>query len=157
EQYTRDSDPETAEPSTGLRDLLQALPQLSDASEAEDVDPAAGGVLDVPDKFTGTDLKRAHDLVRRTRDAALQEVIEVAAHAGAAEEIAQYSAGAADLLNRYDGPGSDPYGRALITAAMDASRLGLSAPFPLQLLTSAAEGYLTGRQRATAPHEWQYA
>lgn len=157
DRYTRDPDPETAEPSTGLRDLLQALPQLSDAGGAEDVDPAAGGVLDVPDKFTDTDLKRAHELVHRTHDTALQEVIEAAAHAGAAEEIAQYSAGAADLLNHYDGPGADPYGRALITAAMDASRLGLSAPFPLQLLTRAAEGYLTGRQRATAPHEWQHA
>jgi tetratricopeptide (TPR) repeat protein len=157
DRYTRDPDPETPEPSTGLRDLLQALPQLSDASEAEDVDPAAGGVLDVPDKFTSADLGRAHDLVRRTRDVALQEVIEVAAHAGAADEIAQYSAGAADLLSHYDGPGADPYGRALITAAMDASRLGLSAPFPLRVLTRSAEGYLTGRQRATAPRGWQYA
>jgi hypothetical protein len=157
DRYTEDPDPETAEPSTGIRDLLRALPQLSDASEVQDVDPAAGGVLDVPDKFTGTDLERAHDLVRRTRDAALQEVIEVAAHAGAAQEIAQYSAGAADLLNHYDGPGADPYGRALITAAMDASHLGLSAPFPLQVLTGAAEGYLSGRQRATAPDGWHYA
>jgi tetratricopeptide (TPR) repeat protein len=157
DRYTRDPDPETGEPSTGLRDLLRALPQLSGASDAEHVDPAAGGVLDVPDEFTSTDLERAHDLVRRTRDTALREVLEVAAHAGAAEQIAQYSAGAADLLNHYEGPGADPYGRALITAAMDTSRLGLSAPFPLQMLTSAAEGYLTGRQRATAPHEWQYA
>jgi len=157
DRYTRDPDPEAVEPNTGLRDLLQALPRLSCASKAENVDPSAGCVLDVPDRFTGTDLGRAQDLVCQTQDSALKEVIEVAARAGAAGEIAQYSAGAADLVNHYDGPGADPYGRALITAAMDASRLGLSVPFPLQLLTAAAEGYLADRQRATAPDDWQYA
>jgi tetratricopeptide (TPR) repeat protein len=157
DQYTRDPDPQEAEPNTGLRDLLQALPRLSEASTAGDVDRSGGGVLDVPDRFAGADLERAHELVRQTGDAALREVIEAAAHAGAAEEITQYSAGAADLSNHYDGPGADPYGQALITGAMDASRLGLAHPYSLRLLARAAEGYLTGRQRATAPPEWQDA
>jgi hypothetical protein len=33
-----------------------------------------------------------------------------------------------DLLDRYSGPGGDPYGQAIITGAMDTTRLGHASP-----------------------------
>jgi hypothetical protein len=47
------------------------------------------------------------------------------------------------------------YGKALISAAMDAHRLGVTVPLPLGFLRDAAPGYLTDRERATAdPDTW---
>ena len=155
--YTKDPDPETPGPSAwlpdGFRHFLKALPVWAD-DQITDLDLGAGGVLDVPDRFTAAELQRAHDLVRQTGDPVLGEVLGVAADAGTPGEIAQHAAGAPHLREHYDGPGADSYGRALITAAMDLSRLGLPGPFPRRLLISAAEGYLSDRQRATA-QDWQ--
>ncbi|WP_432182460.1 SEL1-like repeat protein [Streptomyces sp. NBC_00063] len=47
-----------------------------------------------------------------------------------------------------------PYGHAIITAAMDARRLGHSPHLPIALLEAAAPGYLTEARRAAAPDGW---
>ena len=60
-----------------------------------------------------------------------------------------------DLLARYGGPGGDPYGQAVITAAMDATRLGHASPLPAALLQDAAVGYLTGPQRTRPIATWR--
>jgi len=49
---------------------------------------------------------------------------------------------------------ADPYAKAVMTAAIDYRRLGHNAPLTAELLQSAAAGYLTGQQIATAPPDW---
>jgi hypothetical protein len=46
------------------------------------------------------------------------------------------------------------YGGAVITAALDARRVGAHAPVTRDLLAAAAPGYLTAGQQATAPPDW---
>lgn len=57
------------------------------------------------------------------------------------------------LVSRWEA-GSDPYGRAVITAAVDARRMGVGSPLPAELLRFAAPGYLTRTQQATASANW---
>ncbi len=49
---------------------------------------------------------------------------------------------------------ADPYGKAVITAAIDARRLGLESILSRPLLELAARGYLTESQQATASAGW---
>jgi TPR repeat protein len=149
-----EGEPGTTDTYAVVRRLLLPLPCLTDMRPG-DIDPSAGGVLDVPEKFGRPDLDRAAVLVRENGDAALSEAIEAAAAAGADGEITQYLAGVPDLLDHYEGPGADPYGHAVVTAAMDASRTGFTGVYPASLLTTAAEGYLTDRQRAAAAPDWR--
>ena len=53
------------------------------------------------------------------------------------------------------GRGGDPYGQAVITAAMDATRLGHASPLPAALIQEAAVGYLTGPQRTRPIATWR--
>ena len=102
-----------------------------------DPDPAYGGVIDVPSRFTAGELTAA---------AARGDPV-LAAAAAAAEpdgQVTQCLAGGPALLRRLDGPGGDAYGRAMITAAMDAARLGQAGPLPAALVQDAAVGYLAG-------------
>jgi hypothetical protein len=48
----------------------------------------------------------------------------------------------------------DPYGWAVLTAALDVTRLGGRAPLPVDLLRVAAPGYCTSAQQAQAPPDW---
>jgi hypothetical protein len=59
-----------------------------------------------------------------------------------------------NLVRRYEEGDGDPYGRAVITAAMDASRFGHASPLPGALLVEAAGGYLTGAQRDRDVASW---
>jgi hypothetical protein len=49
---------------------------------------------------------------------------------------------------------ADPYGWAVLTAALDVARLGGRAPLPADLLRAAAPGYCTSAQQAEAPGNW---
>ncbi len=60
--------------------------------------------------------------------------------AGHDGQVTQYLAGVPDLLRRYHGPGGDPYGQAVITAAMDATRLGHASPLPAALSRTPRSG-----------------
>ena len=91
----------------------------------------------------------------RTGDPLLAEAAAAAAGAGQDGQVTQYLAGVPDLLRRYAGPGGDPYGQAVITAAMDATRLGHASPLPAALLQEAAVGYLTGPQRTKDIASWR--
>ena len=51
------------------------------------------------------------------------------------------------------GPRS-PYAWAVLTAALDAARLGARAPLSADLLRAAAPGYCTSAQQAEAPDNW---
>ncbi|MFF2128857.1 sel1 repeat family protein [Streptomyces olivochromogenes] len=71
--------------------------------------------------------------------------------------ITQTLAAGPALLDHYNNPAGEQgvHGRALITAAIDARRLGVNGPLPLEFLRAAAPGYLTDSQRAEAdPESW---
>ena len=106
-----------------------------------DPNPAYGGVIDVPARFTAGELTAA---------AARGDPVLAAAAAAAGPDgqVTQYLAGGPALLRRYDGPGGDPYGQAMITAAMDAARFGDAGPLPAALVQDAAVGYLAGPSAA---------
>jgi hypothetical protein len=139
-----------ADPAGTAGRLLARLPELTDSDPAR-IDPVLGGIIDVPDRFTTADLEAAVG----TGDPVLVEAAEAAASAGQEGQVAQYLAGVPDLLDRYAGPGGDPYGQAIITAAMDATRLGHASPLSAALLQEAAVGYLTGPQRTNDITTWR--
>jgi hypothetical protein len=73
--------------------------------------------------------------------------IAVAA-SGEEGQVIQHLTGGPELLDAYlDGGLFNPVEHALITAALEARRLGHHASLPGPLLAAAADGYLTGRQR----------
>jgi hypothetical protein len=142
--------PGAADPAGTAGRLLERLPELT-GSDPGGIDPARGGVIDVPDQFAAADLEAA----ARTGDPLLAEAAEAAVGAGQDGQLTQYLAGVPDLLRRYAGPGGDPYGQAVITAAMDAARLGHASPLPAAVLQEAAIGYLTGLQRTKNMASWR--
>jgi hypothetical protein len=129
--------------------LLVRLPDLTDSDPAW-IDPARGGVIDVPVRFSIAEVTTA----ARTGDPVLAAAAAAAAAAGQDGQVTQYLAGVPDLLRRYDGPGGDLYGQAVITAAMDATRLGYASPLPAALMQDAAAGYLTSLLRSTSIESW---
>ncbi|MGW7647125.1 tetratricopeptide repeat protein, partial [Streptomyces bobili] len=71
--------------------------------------------------------------------------------------VTQTLAAGPDLVEHYEHPVGDhgTYGHALISAAMDAHRLGATHPLPVAFLQHAAPGYLTEAERAAAdPNGW---
>jgi uncharacterized protein YidB (DUF937 family) len=130
----------------------QLLARLDESYEyrPDAYNPALGGVVDVPDRFTPAELTAAGE----TGDPALAAA---AAAAGPDGQVTQHLAGARDLLARYNGPGADPGGQAIITAAMDASRLGYAGPLPPALLRDAAVGYLADPHRVSWADRWNTA
>jgi hypothetical protein len=138
-----------ADPAGVAGRLLQRLPDLTTTHRAA-IDPARGGVIDVPPKFTGEDL----DAATNTGDPVLAEAAAAAAGAGQDGQVTQYLAAVPDLLKRYAGEGGDPYGQAVITAAVDAARLGHASLLPAALLQYAAVDYLTDEQRTKPLATW---
>jgi len=129
-----------ADPAALVGRLLAPLDVLAEYDPASH-DPAYGGIVDVPGRFTAEEATAAAN----ASDPALATAAAAARPDG---QVIQYLAGAGDLLARYDGPGADPHQRALITAAMDASRLGHADPLPAALLRGAAAGYLDDPNQA---------
>ena len=69
--------------------------------------------------------------------------------------LTQTLAAAPQLVARWeDAQAADPYAWAVLTAALDAARLGARAPLPAEMLRAAAPGYCTSAQQATAPDGW---
>ncbi|MCM2418996.1 hypothetical protein [Streptomyces sp. RKAG293] len=106
----------------------------------------------VPNQLSAAELSVLND--ETDSDASL-----AAAHRASGEtgRVTQILAAGPDLVDHYEHPVGPYgcYGKALITAAMDARRLGATAPLPLDFLIAAAPGYLTDSQRAEAPDDWQ--
>ncbi|MEU0603764.1 hypothetical protein ABZ484_36910 [Streptomyces sp. NPDC006393] len=104
--------------------------------------------VDVPASFTGAALHSP--LVRGDRSLA------TAVSTSTGGRITQTLAAGPQLVDHYHQATShSPYGHAVITAAMDARRLGHTSPLPAALLKAAAPGYLTEQQRAAAdPGTW---
>ncbi|MFM9499801.1 sel1 repeat family protein [Streptomyces galilaeus] len=71
-------------------------------------------------------------------------------------DLTQVLAAGPDLVTHYEHPAGahGVYGRALISAAMDANRLGVAGSLPLDFLQNAASGYLTDCERTAADPDW---
>lgn len=101
-------------------------------------------VIDVPDTFSPAELGRARTLARDPR-------IRIALDAPDAG-FTQVLAAGPELVRRWEQ--APCYGRAVITAAIDARRVGCQAPLTREFLEAAAPGYLRGAEQATAPEDW---
>ena len=76
----------------------------------------------------------------------------LAARLAADGQVVQFLAGAPELLARYRN--APPGAAALISAAMDARRLGAGAGLPHAFLEAAAPGYLTDEQWDALGEDW---
>jgi hypothetical protein len=102
-----------------------------------------GHVIHVPSAFSAADIQGAP-----TSDPRIAVAIEYAADG----QVTQYLAVAPQLLERYRN--APPVGNALITAAMDARRLGAGPSLPRALLVAAAPSYLTDAEWAVLSDDW---
>ncbi|WP_217213720.1 hypothetical protein [Streptomyces sp. AC550_RSS872] len=105
-----------------------------------------GHDVPVPETFTDTERQL---LARASKDDPRLQQAAARAEQG---QITQYLAGAPALLDRYRSAPAPA--RALITAAMDARRLGHGPALPRAVLEAAAEGYLTDAQYDLLEDDW---
>jgi hypothetical protein len=107
--------------------------------------------VDVPETFTGTDLVQLTRVL--SSDPRLATAAEAAEHDG---KVVQVLAGGPELVQRYDHPADaeDRFGKAVLTAAMDARRVGCETPVGESFLQVAAPAYLDPSDRAGAPDTW---
>ena len=103
-------------------------------------------ICDVPDELTERERGDADRLAREDRriQAALRQ-----ADSGVIQVLA-----AGPALVRWWEQAPNPLARAVITAAVDARRLGMHSPVTAGFLSDAAAGYLTSAQRAKAKIGW---
>jgi hypothetical protein len=91
----------------------------------------------------------------RTRAAAARDPRLQVALQAAGYGLTQTLAAAPQLTARWqDAQTGSPYAWAVLTAALDASRLGARAPLSTGFLRDAAPGYCTSAQQAEAPGDW---
>jgi Domain of unknown function (DUF4062) len=116
------------------------------AREREVLDLAA--VIRISAEFSPAEQDRA-------RAAAARDPRLAAALGAAGYGLTQTLAAAPQLVARWeDAWAASPYGWAVLTAAVDAARLGARAPLGPDLLRAAAPGYCTSAQQAEAPGNW---
>jgi hypothetical protein len=126
------------------------MPDSGDADphtrEREVLDLAA--VIRIAPAFTPAEQDRARDAA--ARDPRLRVALDAAGYG-----LTQTLAAAPQLVARWqDAQAASPYGWAVLTAALDATRLGAGAPLSVDLLRGAAPGYCTSQQQAEAPDNW---
>ena len=98
--------------------------------------------------FSQAEQSRAH--AAAARDPRVAVALETAGYG-----LTQTLAAAPQLVARWeDAKVASPYGWAVLTAALDAARLGARAPLSIELLHAAAPGYCTSQQQAEAPEDW---
>ena len=84
------------------------------------------------------------------RDGPLQVALEVAGFG-----LTQTLAAAPRLVTRWENArDTNPYAWAVLTAALDATRLGARAPLSVGFLRAAAVDYCTSQHQAEAPDNW---
>ncbi|MFL6120003.1 hypothetical protein, partial [Actinophytocola sp.] len=103
-------------------------------------------VIPVPGTFSPTERNEA------TKKAAEDRRIEVALSVLDAG-ITQVLAAGPDLVILWEQAGA--YGKAMISAAADARRLGVRSPLPAEVLTDAMVDYLTPAQRSAPVETWR--
>lgn len=104
-------------------------------------------IIDVSATFSIDERRRAEQLAD---DGRIRIALE---HADPG--VTQVLAAGPELIRRWrHAPASECYGQAVITAALDARRVGARAPLTIDYLEAAAPAYLTPAQQATAPPDW---
>ena len=133
------------------------LEELTATGNSPDVHAAARTLLDgprahritVPDRLTGHQQQEL--AVLADTDKRLEAAL---AASGPDGDVIQHLTVGPELLHAYTSGGLfTPVEHALITAALDARRLGHQEPIPAALLAAAADGYLSRRQRP-GHHDW---
>lgn len=108
-------------------------------------------VIDVPEAFSPAERRRAAQLAER--DGRLRIALR-SEDAG----VTQVLAAGPELVRRWiNADGADPRqcaGRAIVTAALDARRVGARGALTRDFLAAAAPAYLSAAQRAVAPADW---
>ena len=105
-------------------------------------------VVRIGPEFSPAEQDRAR--AATTRDPRLAVALKAAEYG-----LTQTLAAAPQLVARWeDAQTASPYGWAVLTAALDAARLGARAPLSPDFLRAAAPGYCTSRQQAEAPDNW---
>ncbi|MCA2211791.1 hypothetical protein [Jidongwangia harbinensis] len=108
-------------------------------------------VIDVPDEFSPAERRLAEILA--AGDRRLRIALD-STDAG----VTQVLAAGPELVRRWaNADNTDPRqyaGRAIVTAALDARRVGARTPVTRDYLAAAAPAYLTAAQRAAAPPDW---
>ena len=116
------------------------------AREREVLDLAA--VVRIEPAFSAAEQGRA--AAAAARDPRLRIALDTSGYG-----LTQTLAAAPQLVARWqDAKTADPYGWAVLTAALEAARLGARAPLSSDFLRAAAVGYCTGAQQAEAPDNW---
>ncbi|MGY4958343.1 hypothetical protein [Streptomyces nigrescens] len=105
----------------------------------------------VPDCLTARERQTLRDLAREAKDV---DRVAYALDAGSDDgRVLQRLTYGPELVDAYtNGDLFRPTEYAVLTAAIDARRLGHHEPLPLELITAAADGYLTDRRRPGDPH-----
>ena len=105
-------------------------------------------VIRIAEEFSAAEQGQARAAAARDRRLAL-------ALGAAGYGLTQTLAAAPQLVARWqDARAADPYAWAVLTAALDVTRLGGRAPLSADLLRAAAPGYCTSAQQAEAPGNW---
>ena len=141
--------------------LRPYLEELTVRGNSPDVHAAARSLLDsprtrqigVPGCLTSDEQRELWVLADTNSD---QRLAAALASGGPDGDVIQHLTGGPELLRAYTRSENEPYtsGRlftpteqALITAALEARRLGHYGPIPAQVLAAAADGYLKPHQR----------
>lgn len=98
--------------------------------------------------FSGAEWERTAELARRDPRLAL-----AAAHRESRMGMTQILSAAPELIHRWE-QADNPYGKAVLTAAVTARRCGHPDTLPNSVLQALASHFLTGTQRATATATW---
>ena len=105
-------------------------------------------VIRISAEFSPAEQDRAR--AAAARDPRLQAALAVPEYG-----LTQTLAAAPQLVARWeDAQETAPYAWAVLTAALDAARLGAAAPLTAGFLRAAAPGYCTSTQQARAPRDW---
>ena len=116
------------------------------AREREVLDLAA--VVRISPEFSPAEQGRARSAA--ARDPRLAVALSTAGYG-----LTQTLAAAPQLVARWkDAQTASPYAWAVLTAALDAARLGARSPLSIEFLRAAASGYCTSQQQAEAPENW---
>ena len=108
----------------------------------------ATAVVHIDRSFSTAERGRARTAA--VRDPRLRVALDTAGYG-----LTQTLAAAPQLVARWENAKTAaPYVWAVLTAALDAARLGVRAPLSIDLLRPAAVGYCTDVQQAEAPDNW---
>jgi hypothetical protein len=133
-------------------DSYTALPQPGQPDPHSRVrELLSGRILTVPDAFDEEALHAASALARGGDRFMADALTRAHAHG----RVAQYLAGAPELVRRYE-QGTPPV-RALLEAAMDARRLGVGLHLSQAFLIDAATDYLTDDDYDQLTEDWAEA